>query len=92
MDSGVIAPGAGVDKEFDNVNSEIKVINDELNIYLTKLEKDFGCRLNYTGADKKRFQIEIPEQYCKRVDSSFTLEGQKKGFKRYYTSETKVRP
>lgn len=91
MEKGVIEPAAGVDKEFDFVNREIESINDELKSYLKTQEKKFGCRLNYTGADKKRFQIEIPERNCEDVDSSFTMEGQRKGFKRYYTAETKVR-
>lgn len=90
MDKGIIAPGPGVDNDFDSVNGEIEAINDELQLYLDKQEKHFGCRLIYTGKDKNRYQIEIPDTNCKKVGSNFTLEGQKKGFKRYYTNETKV--
>lgn len=90
---GVIAPSAGIDQEFDYVNREVDSINDELQKYLKKQEKYFGCRLSYFGTDKKRFQIEIPDQYCHRIDDSeddFALESQKKGSKRYHTDETKV--
>lgn len=37
--------------------------------------------------------MEIPEKYCHLIDDSecdFSLESQKKGYKRYYTEETKV--
>lgn len=93
LDKGVIAPSAGVDDEFDYVNREIESINNEADKYLKKQEKFFGCRLSYFGTDKKRFQIEIPENHCRKIDDSdtaFSLEGQRKGFKRYHTEETKV--
>ncbi|XP_037040752.1 probable DNA mismatch repair protein Msh6 [Bradysia coprophila] len=92
LEKGVIAPGAGVDREFDYVNREIASINNELQAYLKKQEKYFGCRLSYSGTDKKRFQIEVPEKCCHLVDKSdieYTLEGQKKGFKRYHTEDLK---
>lgn len=93
LETGVIAPTAGVDDEFDYVNREIESINKELQQYLKKQEKYFGCRLSYFGLDKKRFQIEVPEKCCHLVDKSdieYTLEGQKKGFKRYHTEDLKV--
>ncbi|KAJ6635780.1 putative DNA mismatch repair protein Msh6 [Pseudolycoriella hygida] len=92
LEKGVIAPDAGVDKEFDYVNREIKSINSELQDYLKKQETHFGCSLKYVGADKKRFQIEIPENKCHLIsksESDFGLEGQRKGFKKYHTEETK---
>lgn len=64
-----------------------------MNEYLVKQEKRFGCRIAFFGADKKRFQLEIPESNAKRADSSYVLEGQKKGakpVKRFHTDETKV--
>lgn len=92
LTSGVIAPGNGVDKEYDACQDELKEIQDELEDYLKKQEKRFGCRIVYFGNEKKRFQLEIPESNAKRADSSYILEGQKKGskpVKRFHTEETK---
>lgn len=92
MESGVIAPGKGVDKEYDACQNEIKDILEETEDYLKQQEKRFGCRICYFGNDKKRFQLEIPESNAKRADSSYILEGQKKGskpVKRFHTDETK---
>lgn len=86
---GVIAPGKGVDSEFDAVEEEIEEIHMELKEYLKEQEKFFGCRLNYFGNDKKRFQIEVPDSHAKKANSRYSLESQKKGSKRYYTDESK---
>lgn len=75
------------------MNREIDSINKELQSFLKTQEKFFGCSLKYVGADKKRFQLEIPEKHCHKIDdsdSNFSLEGQRKGFQKYYTDETKV--
>lgn len=80
-----------MDDEFDYVNREVKSINDELQTYLKKQEKYFGCRLSFVGSDKKRFQIEVPDKNCHRIDDNYHLEGQRKGYKRYHTEETKVK-
>lgn len=92
LKSGVIAPGKGVDREYDAIQVEIEEIKEQLNDYLKKQEKRFGCRISYFGTEKKRFQLEIPESNAKRADSSYVLESQKKGakpIKRYHTDETK---
>lgn len=81
-----------MDREYDAIQVEIEEIKEQLNDYLKKQEKRFGCKISYFGADKKRFQLEIPESNAKRADSSYVLEGQKKGakpMKRYHTDETK---
>lgn len=46
----------------------------------------------YVGNDKKRFEIEVPENSAKRADSRYLLEGQRKGAKpvrRFSTEETR---
>ncbi|XP_023303172.2 probable DNA mismatch repair protein Msh6 [Lucilia cuprina] len=86
-ETGVIAPESGVDEDYDRAEAKIKEINKKLQEYLVEQEKIFGCRINYFGSDKKRFQLEIPEARCRKVDSSYSLEGQKKGVARRYTTE-----
>lgn len=87
-----MAPSKGVDKEFDAAEEQIADIKEELAQYLTKQEKFFGCRLNYVGNDKKRYEIEVPENHAKKADHRYSLEGQRKGAKpvrRFSTAETK---
>ncbi|XP_037810676.1 probable DNA mismatch repair protein Msh6 isoform X1 [Lucilia sericata] len=86
-ETGVIAPESGVDEDYDRAEAKIKEINKKLQEYLVEQEKIFGCRINYFGSDKKRFQLEIPEARCRKVDSSYSLEGQKKGVARRYTTD-----
>lgn len=61
--------------------------------YRIEQEKFFGCRVVYFGAERKRYQLEIPESNARKVNSKYALEGQKKGAKpsrRYTTEETRV--
>lgn len=87
---GSIAPGKGVDEEFDAIERDIADINKELDAHLVDQEKVFGCRLKYVGKDKCRFEIEVPESSMKRATENHQLEGQRKGFRRYSTEETRA--
>ncbi|EDS38395.1 DNA mismatch repair protein MSH6 [Culex quinquefasciatus] len=92
LKTGVIAPEKGLDTEYDAVQRDIQGILDELEEYKRKQEKYFGCKIDYFGSDKKRFQLEIPEGAAKKANSGYSLEGQKKGkngVKRYHTDETR---
>ncbi|EDW79457.1 uncharacterized protein Dwil_GK20488 [Drosophila willistoni] len=89
--SGVIAPQPGMDAEYDAVMDRIHAIEDRLKSYLVEQERHFGCRLAYFGADKKRYQLDVPESHAHKANKSYTLEGQLKGKKRRYTTaETKT--
>lgn len=93
LKGGVIAPGKDVDKEYDTIQKKIKEIEEELAAHLTENEKIFGCRLQYVGKDKNRYEIEVPENVAKKADDRFTLEGQRKGknpVRRYSTNETRM--
>lgn len=89
MAEGAIAPGKGVDEEFDTIEREIADITKQLDKHLVDQEKVFGCRLKYVGKDKSRFEIEVPESCVKRATEDHQLEGQRKGFRRYSTDETR---
>ncbi|KAF9416391.1 hypothetical protein HW555_006238 [Spodoptera exigua] len=86
---GRILPGEGVDQEYDNTLQLIQEIEGELKEYLSKQEKYFKCRLSYVGTDKKRYQIEVPQNAAAKAGPDYNLEGARKGFKRFSTSETK---
>lgn len=87
-----MAPNEGVESDFDAAEKEIAKINADLAKYLQKQEKVFGCRLQYVGKDKNRYELEIPEKNAARADASYHLEGQRKGknpVRRFSTDETK---
>lgn len=92
LKEGVVAPSKGVDGEYDSSLEKIKEIEEELAVYLKQQEKFFGCRLQYVGKDKSRFEIEVPEKEARKANDRFTLEGQRKGknpVRRYSTDETR---
>ncbi|XP_058451962.1 probable DNA mismatch repair protein Msh6 [Malaya genurostris] len=92
LTDGVIAPEKGLDAEYDAVEQEINEIKEELEEYKCEQENYFGCRIAYHGTDKKRFQLEIPEESARKANSRYSLEGQRKGkngVKRFHTDETR---
>jgi DNA mismatch repair protein MSH6 len=46
--------------------------------------------VTYCGSDKKRFQLEVPDNFTNKAGKHYELQGQRKGFKKYWTSETKA--
>lgn len=75
MSEGSVAPGKGVDKEYDSIQLQMSKINEKLEAYLEEQETHFGCRLKYVGKDKNRFEIEVPESSTKRATDTHSLEG-----------------
>ncbi|XP_073972274.1 DNA mismatch repair protein Msh6 isoform X2 [Rhodnius prolixus] len=86
---GRIIPSVGVDSEYDAAIEELSEIEKDLKVYLKSQCEYFGCKVSYVGSDKKRYQLEIPDNAVKKVGSSYEFQGQRKGFKKYYTIETK---
>nr|XP_022900437.1 probable DNA mismatch repair protein Msh6 [Onthophagus taurus] len=91
---GQILPQTGVEDDYDNIEDEIKEINQEISNYLDSQKKKFGSQqVCYFGSDKKRYQLEIPDNKCHKVTDEYQLEGTKKGknpAKRYSTPTTKM--
>ena len=69
---------------------ELDDIKKDTEAYLQKQKEHFGVKVTYHGSDRKRYQIEIPESQIKKVGIGYELQSQRKGYKRYYTNETKV--
>lgn len=91
--TGVIAPQAGMDAEYDAAMDAIEAIEGRLKTYLVEQERHFGCRVTYFGSDKKRYQLDVPETHASKANKSYSLEGQTKGKKpsrRYTTAETRA--
>ncbi|XP_012344684.1 probable DNA mismatch repair protein Msh6 [Apis florea] len=86
---GCIVPKKGVDSEYDAVLMELEEIKKDSEQYLEKQKKHFGVKVTFHGSDKKRYQIEIPDSQTKKVGAGFELQSQRKGYKRYYTAESK---
>ena len=88
--SGKIVPKKGVDEDYDQTVRERKELEADLDDYLRQQKKVFNSsKLKYFGTGKDQFQIEVPEEFCKKVSAEYTLSSNKKGFKRFVTEETK---
>lgn len=82
-------PRPGVDAEYDQALERIAEIERQAEQYLVQQKSHFGCKVTYVGTEKKRFQLEVPESAARKADSRYELQGQRKGFKRYYTEESR---
>ncbi|XP_033224554.1 probable DNA mismatch repair protein Msh6 isoform X2 [Belonocnema kinseyi] len=87
--AGSILPKKGVDEEYDAVLEELAEIKKAGNNYLEQQRKFFGVKVSFFGHERKRYQLEVPDSQVRKVNSSYELQSQRKGFKRYYTAEAK---
>ncbi|ESO12543.1 hypothetical protein HELRODRAFT_187909 [Helobdella robusta] len=88
--AGVIKPMLGVNKNYDCAVNDIKSIEDKLNGLLDHLKKQLGCKtLTYFGTARNRYQVEVPEAFCRKISDDFEVTSQRKGFKRYQSEEIK---
>ncbi|KAF4529869.1 hypothetical protein B566_EDAN018096, partial [Ephemera danica] len=90
LNTGKLTPRKGADPEFEAFEEKFQEINTELKLHLKDAKRIFGCDAKYVGNDKKRFQIEVPENLVKRAPPNFELTSSRKGFKRFYSPECKV--
>lgn len=92
LKTGTIEPKPGMSPEFDDIEKEIKGIEDELKDYVKVQEKFFKCRISI-GVNRNRCQMEIPEKNANQGGSEYFLESQFKSgsekMRRYHTKETK---
>lgn len=86
---GKIIPRPGVDRQYDQALERISDIHRESEKYLTEQKTFFGAKVAYVGSDKKRFQLEVSDSAARKADGRYELQGQRKGFKRYYTAESR---
>ncbi|KAJ8674769.1 hypothetical protein QAD02_010555 [Eretmocerus hayati] len=86
---GVIILRPGVDKDYDDVLLELEEIQKEIDEFLKKQKKYFGCDLKFYGQHCKRYQLEVPESHISKAGKEYEEFSSKKGFKRYYTPESR---
>ncbi|KAJ7361885.1 DNA mismatch repair protein msh6 [Desmophyllum pertusum] len=82
---GVILPKPGVDPDYDRALADIQATR----IWFYKYMKKTECLcwdVSYWGTAKNRYQLEIPDS-VRNIPDEYTLQSQKKGFKRYWTSD-----
>ncbi|RMX47670.1 hypothetical protein pdam_00013626 [Pocillopora damicornis] len=82
---GVILPKAGVDPDYDQAIADIQSMRTWFDQYLKKQCATLGCKATYWGSAKNRYQLEIPDS-VRKIPDEYTLQSQKKGFKRYWTA------
>ncbi|UYV62357.1 MSH6 [Cordylochernes scorpioides] len=87
---GKIIPSKGVDEEYDKAQEDIKTLKKQLDKYLEEQREVFKNRqISYYGSGRNRFQLEVPEAACHRATDDHDLQGQRKGFRRYWTEDIK---
>lgn len=86
---GRVTPAPGVDPDYDHATQCIRDAERALGAYLEGQCRHFRCKVTYVGSGKSRFQIEVPESAARLAQASHTLQGQRKGFRRYYTEEVR---
>ncbi|CAL8109509.1 unnamed protein product [Orchesella dallaii] len=84
---GKIKPKPGADEEYDNAKKAVNDIQSQAEDYLKGISKQLSNRVVYFGSDKKRFQIEVPDNV--KVPKEFEMSSSRKGFKRYYNAKTR---
>ncbi|KAH0568272.1 probable DNA mismatch repair protein Msh6 isoform X1 [Cotesia glomerata] len=89
LEKGCIIPKKGMDIEYDKVIAEIEQIKIDADAYLKTQCRFFGASIKYTGTKKNAYQLEVPESQAKKITDRYQLQGQRKGFKRYWTEETR---
>lgn len=86
--TGKIIPSHGVDQDFDRCQATIDGVKEELERYLEDQKQILKCRhIEYFGTAKNRYQIQVPDSFCKNVPSDYRIETTRKGVKRYYTAK-----
>lgn len=83
---GVILPKPGVDPDYDGALADINAATLWFDQYLKKQCAALGCRVTYWGSAKNRYQLEVPDS-IRKIPDEYTLQSQKKGFKRYWTAK-----
>lgn len=86
---GRVTPARGVDPDYDRAMQGIQDVERALKAYLESQCRHFRCKATYVHSGKSRFQIEVPESAARLALASHALQGQRKGFRRYYTEEVK---
>lgn len=86
---GTMIPRPGVDPQYDQALERVAEVQAEAEKYLQDQKRHFGGKVTYVGTDKKRFQLEVSDSAASRADHRYELQGQRKGFKRYYTAEAR---
>ncbi|XP_057339298.1 probable DNA mismatch repair protein Msh6 [Microplitis mediator] len=89
LKQGCIIPKKGMDAEYDKVIAELAQVKKDADDYLRSQSRYFGVEVKYTGTKKNAFQIEVPESRTNKITDRYELQSQRKGFKRYWTAETK---
>lgn len=84
--TGKIVPSQGVDRDYDECDSNIRLMKSKLDDYLEEQKSVLRCRnIEFFGTAKNRFQIQVPEPQCNSVPDEYRIETARKGYKRYYT-------
>ncbi|CAG0884130.1 unnamed protein product [Cyprideis torosa] len=87
---GRIVPAPGVDAEYDGAQADEAAVDQDATDYLREQARVFGCKVVFVGTAKNRYQLEVPETAARRASDDYHFTSQRKGFRRFVTTETKA--
>ncbi|XP_014220943.1 DNA mismatch repair protein Msh6-like [Trichogramma pretiosum] len=88
LESGIIIPKKGVDKDYDATVKIFDQIDKEVDDYVEAQKIYFKGSVKLVGSEGKRYQIEIAESLFKEADTErYKVMDAKKGKIRFYTTE-----
>lgn len=82
-------PVKGLNEDFDIANENVEKLKKKIDDYLEDVRKELKNRsISYTtGSSRFRYEIEIPDDFTKKVPDHYINTSNAKGRKRYQTDE-----
>lgn len=87
---GKIIPNQGVDKDYDIAVQDIEDVKNLLEKHRKEVAGELAARVAFVNQGKNRYQLEISDAAAKRCGDEYIWISSRKGFRRFYTSRTKV--
>lgn len=90
INEDLIVPKSGVDEEFDESNSKIKALEDELDSILGKYKTEYKCNdICYKDSGKEIYLIEVPMKVNNKIPRDWQQMASTSKCKRYWSPEVK---
>ncbi|TMS36353.1 hypothetical protein L596_003539 [Steinernema carpocapsae] len=91
LKEGIIVPRKGMDAEYDSACQKVADCIADLEKYLREQQKQLKCSgISFYGTGKNRYTLEIPDSVAACLNDEYELKSQRKGFRRFTTSESEL--
>ncbi|CUM68416.1 uncharacterized protein PRCAT00006139001 [Priceomyces carsonii] len=88
---GIVSPTKGIDSQFDESQSKIDSLEQELNEHLREYKKEYKSNeICYKDSGKEIYLIEVPNKLTKIIPHSWQQMGATAKVKRYWSPEVRT--